>query len=99
MELQRKRTYSMTDDDGYQNKPLSSAEYMNNVGKELENILYGEPSQVTHEDVIRNSLMKLGHDVTDIKCTLEKKKPKVTLVQLNEKLDAIIDILRRPHGD
>ena len=88
MELQRKRTYSMIDD-GYQNK-----DYMSNVGEELQNILYAE-GPTAHEDDIRNSLLKLGHDVTDIKWSLEMKKPKVSLVQLNDKLDAVIDILHR----
>ena len=52
-------------------KPI--ADYMNKVGDELEAILY--PEQSSHEDLIRNSLVKLGHDVTDIKWTLAKKKP------------------------
>ena len=91
---------------GYMNKVgeeleniLSFPEVPSQVAHE-DVIRYAEgPSQVAHEDVIRNSLVKLGHDVTDIKYTLEKKKPKVSLVQLNEKLDIIIELLRRPHGD
>ena len=105
MEPQRKRTYDTsietTLDDGYQNKSLSSNSYMNKVGEELEHILsYAEgPTQMTREEDIKKSLVQLGHDVNDIKWTLEKKKPKITLLQLNEKLDFIIEILRSAHGN
>ena len=72
----------------------TSSDYMNQVKEELQNIFYTK-----HEDVIRSSLLKLGHNVTYIKSNLEKKTKKVTLVQINEKLDNIIELLRRPHGD
>ena len=90
MEPQGKRTHAMMEEGSC--KP---ADYMNQVKEELESIL----SYPSHEDLIRDSLMKLGHDVTDIKSSLEKKKPKVTLVQIDEKLDAIMNLLRTPYGE
>lgn len=100
MEPQRKRMYPMTEkkislDDTYQNKS-STSDYMNKVGEDLEAILASsfEHTGMTQEESIKNSLEQLEHHVTDIKCTLEKKKPKVSLIQINEKLDFIIEILR-----
>lgn len=39
-------------------------------------------------------LEKLDQNVTCIKSSLEKKKPKITLCQLNEKMDTILEILK-----
>ena len=63
----------------------------------MEGIIYAElPS---HEDLSRNSLIKLSHDVTDVKCNIEKKKAKITLAQINDKIDVIINLLQTPHGE
>ena len=40
------------------------------------------------------TLEKLQQDVTSIRSNLEKKKHKVTLIQLNEKVDLILTILQ-----
>ena len=96
MEPRGKRTYSTMMDESSCKEPIAT--YMNKIGEELEGILYAE-QQPSHEDLIRNSLVKLGHDVTDIKWTLEKKKPKVTLAQVNEKLDVIINLLHTPYRE
>ena len=43
---------------------------------------------------IENVLEQLEQDVSCIKTSLEKKKQKVSLIQVNDKLDMIFDILR-----
>ena len=98
MEPQCKRTYQMMDKSEGKQEVIQASEYMNKVGEELQNILaYPEAPQVAHEDVIKDSLVKLGHDVSDIKWSLEKKKPKVSLMQISQKLDIIINMLRGPY--
>ena len=88
MEPQGKRTYSMMGEGS-----TTPADYMDQI--KLESMLY--PSLA--EDLIRSSLAKLDQDVTDIKCSLEKKKAKVTLVQIEQKLNAIMNLLRTPYGE
>ena len=43
---------------------------------------------------IENALEQLEQDVSCIKTSLEKKKPKVSLSQVNDKLDTILEIIR-----
>ena len=74
---------------------------MTKVGGEFESILHHaeKPAHVMREGNIEHSLAQLGHDLSDIKCSLQKKKTKITMVQLNNKLDYIIDILSRARED
>ena len=80
-------------------EPQGKRTYMGEESKpadyiDLESMLY--PS---HEDLIRSSLAKLDQDVTDIKYSLQKRKAKVTLVQIEQKLDAIMNLLQTPYGE
>ena len=80
-------------------EPQGKRTYMGEESKpadyiDLESMLY--PS---HEDLIRSSLAKLDQDVTDIKYSLQKRKAKVTLAQIEQKLDAIMNLLRTPYGE
>ena len=43
------------------------------------------------------SLEKNGQDINQIKSSLEKKRPKVTMAELNEKLNDIIELLQHWH--
>ena len=43
---------------------------------------------------IQNTLEQLEHDVTSIKTSLEKKRPKVSLSEINGKVNTILEILR-----
>lgn len=44
-------------------------------------------------NIEKTRLEKLEEDVTSIRSNLERKRPKVTLMQLNEKIDLILNIL------
>ena len=67
--------------------------------QEMQDMLTQFPIQDSAEQkTIQTSLEQLEQDVTSIKSTLEQKKPKVTLVQLNNKLDVVIEILRSWSG-
>ena len=48
----------------------------------------------TEESKIQNTLNQLGEDISIIKTNLEKKKPKITLSDISEKLDLIIHYLQ-----
>ena len=104
MERQQKRPYVRSTqmaakkilNPSFDAEPTKS-NYMNRIGEEMENILTASTQQqqyTTSNDEIKNSLPQLGNDVTDIKSTLEKKKPKVTLFEIDEKLNYIIQILQ-----
>ena len=71
--------------------------YMNKVGEEMENILASTTAQQQYPSPndIASSLAQLGNDVTAIKSTLQKKKPKITLLEISEKLDYLISILQQ----
>ena len=45
------------------------------------------------DNSIQTSLVQIGHDILDIKEKIEKKKPKVTLADINAKLDIILQYL------
>ena len=45
------------------------------------------------EKSIQTSLDQMGQDISTIKTNLEKKKPKVTLSDLNAKLDIILQYI------
>ena len=47
---------------------------------------------------IENVLEQLEQDVASIKSNLEKKRPKVTISTLNEKVDQILLILKKWEG-
>ena len=49
----------------------------------------------TDQKSIQTSLNQLGEDISHIKTSLEKKKPKITLVDLNDKLDIILQYLKQ----
>ena len=99
-----KRTYSaivpkkamkLMLDDASSSYVEPTTSYMNKVGAEMENILSSASLQQPNfaTDDIATSLAQLGSDVTDIKSTLQKKRPKNTLADLDEKLVYIISIL------
>lgn len=44
---------------------------------------------------LQDTLNQIEEGVTSIKSSMEKKKPKMTLHQLNEKLDMILSILNK----
>ena len=44
---------------------------------------------------IQTSLNQLEQDVTTIKTSLEKKKPKISLADLNAKIDIILEYIGR----
>ena len=46
-------------------------------------------------DNLQQSLANIEHQMTSIRCKLEKKSPKLTLFQLNQKLERIITILKK----
>ena len=48
----------------------------------------------TDESKIQHSLDQLGQDISVIKTNLEKKKPKISLSDLNKKLDLILQYLQ-----
>lgn len=47
------------------------------------------------EKSIQSSLYQLGEDISCIKSNLEKKRPKVTIADLNQKLDLILQLLMK----
>ena len=49
--------------------------------------------EVTDEKSIQSSLHQMGQDISDIKRKIDKKKPKVTLSDLNAKLDTILQYI------
>ena len=59
----------------------------------LEDYPVSQPAQS-----IQNSLQQLEEDVSSIKSSLVKKRSKVTLNQLNIKVDMIIEILKEWSG-
>ena len=63
------------------------------AGEEMQDFLGQFETELTHES-IKNTLEQLEQDVTSIKTSLEKKKPKVTLGEVNDKVDMILEILR-----
>ena len=54
-------------------------------------------SPTTSAPEMQCSLEKIGQDIDQIKSSLEKKRPKVTMVELNEKLNYIIELLQHWH--
>lgn len=82
MEHQRKRTCPI-----YPHQPVSELTTM----PILDQFPIQDDSQSQRN--IQNTLAKLDQDVTIIKTNLEKKRPKITLNQINEKLDMILQIL------
>lgn len=73
------------------------------AGKDMLGFLDQFPVQETHfapsvSSKIENVLEQLEQDVTSIKSNLEKKRPKVTISTLNEKVDQILLILKKWEG-
>ena len=46
------------------------------------------------ENALQTSLTQMGEDIYHIKESLDRKRPKVTLSDINEKLDLILHILK-----
>ena len=69
----------------------SSTSKFINVQNMIDNI--GDLPNFSDERKIQDTLDQLEQDVTCIKTSLEKRKPKVTLGQLNKKIDTILEIL------
>ena len=103
MEPQRKRTSSVLlpsetmsvfdhfQDDGEPAAKRPSPLYLpqSEMSSFLEDYPVSQPAQS-----IQNSLQQLEEDVSSIKSSLVKKRSKVTLNQLNIKVDMIIEILK-----
>ena len=73
------------------------------AGQDMQSFLDQFPVQETHiapsvTSKIENVLEQLEQDVTSIKSNLEKKRPKVTISTLNEKVDQILLILKKWEG-
>ena len=88
MEHQRKRTCPV-----YPQQPSQASEFeLTTMAMPiLDQFPIQEDSQLQKN--IHNTLAKLDQDVTAIKTNLEKKRSKVTLNQINGKLDMILQIL------
>ena len=86
MEHQRKRTCPI-----YPQQPSQASELTTMAMPILDQFPIQDDSQSQRN--IQNTLAKLDQDVTAIKTNLEKKRPKVTLKQVNDKLDMILHIL------
>ena len=70
------------------------------IGEEMQSFLDQYPVQETYiapniPSKIEDVLGQLEQDVTSIKANLEKKRPKVTISQLNDKVDQILLILKK----
>ena len=73
------------------------------AGNNMLSFLDQFPVQETHiapsvTSKIKSVLEQLEQDVTSIKSNLEKKRPKVTISTLNEKVDQILLILKKWDG-
>ena len=59
---------------------------------------YPTPSTSSDHSLIQSSLEQMGSDILVIKSQLEKKKAKVSLVDIGEKLDLLINHLTKNSG-
>ena len=59
---------------------------------------YPTPSTSSDHSLIQSSLEQMGSDILVIKSQLEKKKTKVSLVDIGEKLDRLINHLTKNSG-
>ena len=70
------------------------------IGKDMQSFLDQFPIQETYTSPslpskIEDVLGQLEQDVTSIKANLEKKRSKVTISQLSDKVDQILLILKK----
>ena len=75
----------------------TNSDYVTKAGEEMQDFLdkfETRKTELTQQESIKNTLEQLEQDVTSIKTSLEKKKPKVTLTEVNDKVDMILEILR-----
>ena len=56
---------------------------------------YGSEFMQMEQKNLQQSLQQIEQDVTTIKSSIAQKKPKITLHQINEKLDIVISILNK----
>ena len=54
--------------------------------------------QQPQHQLLQTCLDQLGNDITVIKTQLEKKKPKTLLLDINEKVDEILDFLKNRYS-
>ena len=54
--------------------------------------------EIPDEKSIQASLDQLGQDISEIKKNIDKKKPKVTLSDLNAKLDTLLQYIGAGNG-
>lgn len=92
--LMPKKTMKIMLDDPSFVEPTTTSSYMDKVGEEMENIIASTGQQYVSQNDIANSLTQLGNDLTDIKSTLQNKRPKISLANLDEKLNYIISMLQ-----
>ena len=81
----------------------SAEEGMQDITKQLDEEGTRRLAEVGMQDIlsqfevsdnsIQISLNQIGHDISDIKERIDKKKPKVTLADINAKLDIILQYL------
>ena len=58
-------------------------------------LLAREDAATSMTDNLQQNLANIEHQMTSIRCKLEKKSPKLTMFQLNQKLERIITILKK----
>ena len=86
----------------------SAEEGMQDITKQLDEEGKRRLAEVGMQDIlsqfevsdnsIQISLNQIGHDISDIKERIDKKKPKVTLADINAKLDIILQHLGAPQN-
>ena len=85
-----------------QKRPRSDEKIREEIREDMERSFdqFLDPAQETYITPslpckIEDVLGQLEQDVTSIKANLEKKRPKVTISQLNDKVDQILLILKK----
>ena len=80
------------------NESIFESETPSSYQEVLQTSLMGEtsmPNAPADPKNLQDTLNQIEEDVSQIKTSIEKKKPKITLRELNIKLDTIISILNK----
>ena len=72
--------------------PATVADFNRQVGD--EGITAGQHQQQSPHQSIQTCLDQLGNDISVIKSNLEKRKTKISLLDVNEKVDQILQFLK-----
>ena len=54
-----------------------------------------EPIEMNEEKNLQHTLQKIERELMSLNCSMMQKRPKVTLHQLNTKLDLVISLLKK----